>query len=89
MDPGGAALRLHPDALQELRAESFYYDDVSQTVGDHFDEVVTRRLVLREFPFSVVYRASPDRVVIYAFAHSKRRPGYWRSRLSWSPASQP
>lgn len=43
----------------------------------------TRRIVLIKFPYSVVYRASGDLVVIYAFAHAKRRPGYWKGRLGW------
>jgi toxin ParE1/3/4 len=42
----------------------------------------TRRLVLQDFPYSVVYKASPGQVTIYAFAHAKRRPDYWRSRLA-------
>jgi plasmid stabilization system protein ParE len=41
----------------------------------------TRRLVLRRFPFSIVYmvRGSVPRIV--AIAHAKRLPGYWRRRM--------
>jgi toxin ParE1/3/4 len=41
----------------------------------------TRRYLLRRFPFSVVYRVGPDRILIVAVAHGHRRPGYWTSRL--------
>lgn len=41
----------------------------------------TRRYLLRRFPFSVIYRVEPRRVLILAVAHGRRRPGYWRSRL--------
>ena len=41
----------------------------------------TRRLVLRRFPFFVVYLVRPDNVTVVAVAHAKRRPGYWRRRL--------
>lgn len=41
----------------------------------------TRRLVMRRFPFSVVYLDEPDLVIIAAIAHSKRRPGYWKDRV--------
>jgi plasmid stabilization system protein ParE len=41
----------------------------------------TRRYLLRRFPFSVVYRVEPERIVIVAVAHGRRRPGYWKSRL--------
>jgi plasmid stabilization system protein ParE len=41
----------------------------------------SQRLVLQDFPFSVIYRRSPDAVTIIAVAHAKRRPGYWKKRL--------
>lgn len=41
----------------------------------------TRRYVLRKFPYSIVYRETEGRLILYAFAHAKRRPAYWRSRL--------
>ncbi len=40
----------------------------------------TRRVFLKTFPFSVVYRPEPDGIVIFAVAHQARRPGYWLSR---------
>ena len=40
----------------------------------------TRRVFPRGFPFSVVYRIEPDGLVIFAVAHFKRRPTYWRGR---------
>ena len=41
----------------------------------------TRRYLLRRFPFSVVYRVEPTRIVIVAVAHARRRPAYWKARL--------
>jgi plasmid stabilization system protein ParE len=40
----------------------------------------TRRYLLRRFPFSVIYRVEPSRIVIVAVAHGRRRAGYWKSR---------
>lgn len=40
----------------------------------------TRRVFPKGFPFSVVYRIEPDELVIFAVAHFKRRPTYWRGR---------
>jgi len=39
-----------------------------------------RRVLLRRFPYSIVFYENMDEIVIVAFAHSSRRPGYWRSR---------
>ncbi len=41
----------------------------------------TRRCLCNRFPYSVIYRHQDDEVTIYAVAHQKRRPGYWRDRL--------
>ena len=40
----------------------------------------TRRILLRRYPFFVVYRVRGDNVQIVAVAHARRRPGYWRAR---------
>jgi plasmid stabilization system protein ParE len=40
----------------------------------------TRRVFPKGFPFSVVYRIEPAELVIFAVAHFKRRPVYWRHR---------
>lgn len=39
-----------------------------------------RRVLLRRFPYSIVFYERKEEIVIVAFAHSSRRPGYWRSR---------
>lgn len=40
-----------------------------------------RRCLLRRFPYAIIYRVSAEEIVIVAYAHQRRRPGYWRSRL--------
>lgn len=40
--------------------------------------------VLRRFPYSLFYAVETDRIRIVAVVHHKRRPGYWRQRLSTS-----
>jgi len=44
-------------------------------------EFGTRRMVLRRFPFVIVFREALAGVEIIAVAHGRRRPGYWRDRL--------
>ena len=39
----------------------------------------TRRVLLKDFPFSVVYRTAGDGIIIFALAHHSRVPGYWQS----------
>jgi len=40
----------------------------------------TRRVFPKGFPFAVVYRIEAAELVIFAVAHFKRRPTYWRRR---------
>lgn len=41
----------------------------------------TRRCLCNRFPYSIVYRVIDDYVAIFAVAHQKRKPGYWKDRL--------
>ena len=41
-----------------------------------------RRRKIGVYPYRVVYYRRGSEVVIIAYAHEKRRPGYWRSRIS-------
>jgi len=40
----------------------------------------TRRLLLRRFPFILVYILVDREPLIVAFAHQRRAPGYWSAR---------
>jgi toxin ParE1/3/4 len=40
----------------------------------------TRRLLLRRFPYMLVYRIRDSDVVVLAVAHQRKRPGYWVRR---------
>jgi plasmid stabilization system protein ParE len=42
----------------------------------------TQRFLLKRFPFSVVYRLASNRIEVVAIAHGRRKPGYWKRRLS-------
>lgn len=40
-----------------------------------------RRKGLERFPYGIIYLVREDEVVVIAYAHERRRPGYWRERL--------
>jgi plasmid stabilization system protein ParE len=40
-----------------------------------------RRLLLKTFPYQLIYRVVNEDIRVYAVAHLKRKPGYWRKRL--------
>jgi toxin ParE1/3/4 len=42
----------------------------------------TRRFLLRQFPFTLIYREQASAgIQIVAVAHTSRKPGYWKQRL--------
>ena len=40
-----------------------------------------RRIILRRFPYAVLFRGSAG-VEVIAVAHHRRRPGYWMRRIA-------
>lgn len=40
-----------------------------------------RRFLLRQFPYKVLIVNLSDQIVVIAFAHAKRKPGYWLERI--------
>ena len=39
-----------------------------------------RRVLMRRYPYQVIYRLEREKVVVAAVAHGKRKPTYWRHR---------
>jgi plasmid stabilization system protein ParE len=45
------------------------------------DELEVRRCLLSRFPYGVVFTVLSKCVRVIAFAHLKRQPGYWLTRV--------
>ena len=66
-----------------------FLDEVYETIGRIIDypnawprsSRRTRRCLCNRFPYSVIYRHTDTELTIYAVAHQKRKPGYWKKRL--------
>ncbi len=41
-----------------------------------------RKHRVKKFPYSIAYISRDDIILIIAIAHQKRRPSYWKDRLS-------
>lgn len=41
-----------------------------------------RTLPLWRFPYSLIYQQTSEAIIIVAVASQRRRPGYWRARLT-------
>lgn len=45
-----------------------------------------RKKVLPHFPYTLLYSVEPNKIVIVALAHHRRRPNYWLRRLRKKPS---
>ena len=82
-----AAIRWYEQRRPGLGAE--FHDAVVASVGliQEHPEIGAargrgdaRHIVVRRFPFGIVYRIRHDNLYVVAIAHTSRRPGYWKSR---------
>jgi toxin ParE1/3/4 len=62
--------------VEEAAARALAFPDAGSPASKH-----TKRVFVKSFPFSVVYRANDEGIIIFAVAHHSRRPEYWASRL--------
>lgn len=67
-----------------------FYREIERLFGEiaaypgrfrEFDPPV-RRHFSRDFPYAVIFLSKSDYIWVVAVMHMKRRPGYWRERLS-------
>jgi len=51
------------------------YPDAGSPLGSKL-----RTVVIKRFPYSVIYRREEQIIYVVAVAHHRRRPGYWKGR---------
>lgn len=61
--------------VQIAVAFAYTHPEAGAPVADGF-----RRVIVRRFPYSVVYRAQGEHLYIIAVAHQRRYPNYWNDR---------
>lgn len=50
-------------------------------IGAKVPRTAYRQFPMTGHPYYVIYQEEQDRIVVYVFAHARRRPGYWKNRL--------
>jgi plasmid stabilization system protein ParE len=50
--------------------------EIGSNVGYGF-----RRVLIRRFPFSIIYANERHQILVVAIAHQRRGPGYWKERI--------
>jgi toxin ParE1/3/4 len=45
-------------------------------------KTTAQRRQVKRFPYTIFYLNEPEKIFILAVAHTSRRPGYWKTRIS-------
>ncbi|MCD4726551.1 MAG: type II toxin-antitoxin system RelE/ParE family toxin [Pirellulales bacterium] len=71
-----------PDASEAFLAELDVGIESVRTAPELYPQYLhgTRRYLLRRFPYLIVFRVVSEAVQVVAIAHTRRRPGYWKTR---------
>jgi plasmid stabilization system protein ParE len=54
-----------------------HYPESGRPIGNRFRRVLTNR-----FPYALIYIERDEEFFVIAVAHTSRRPGYWKDRLT-------
>ena len=63
-------------AVEQATSRALAFPFAGSDVGSDI-----RRVLLQDFPFSLVYRIEDQGILVVALAPHAKRPGYWRSRM--------
>lgn len=70
------------DAARQARRDIAAMPEAWPTVLGWEREPHLRRKGISGFPYGIIYFVTSEEIVIVAYAHAKRRPGYWEDRLA-------
>ncbi|WP_417288361.1 hypothetical protein [Corynebacterium variabile] len=76
----GIGLRLI-DRAQQARDDISFWPNAAPQFTTADDGTVIRSKAVRGYPYRIVYAVEPDAILILAYAHVRREPGYWIHRL--------
>lgn len=54
------------------------WPDAAPVVTGIAEDIPARRAPVPRFPYTIVYLVVDDIIRVLAFAHERRKPGYWR-----------
>ena len=72
----GLGSEFHAEVVRTLSLIAEYPESGTSAFGD----AALRRVLVKRFPYQVIYRSNERGLLILAFAHLRRRPGFWKGR---------
>ena len=56
------------------------FPSLGRPIGNRMRRVLTNR-----FPYAIIYFEYHDETLVVAIAHTSRRPGFWKNRMTYGP----
>lgn len=70
------------DRARQARKDLDVWPHAAQPFTTVDDGTVIRSKAIRGFPYRIIYAVESDAILILAYAHERREPGYWLHRLN-------
>lgn len=70
------------DRAQQARRDITDWPNAAPPFTTSDDGTVIRSKALAGYPYRILYAVEPEAIVILAYAHEHREPGYWLHRLT-------
>lgn len=70
------------DRARQARKDLDQWPNAAPPFTTADDGAVIRSKAIRGYPYRIVYTVEPDTILILAYAHERREPGYWLHRLN-------
>lgn len=70
------------DRAQQARKDLAHWPNAAPPFTTTDDGTVIRSKAVGGYPYRIVYTVEPDTILILAYAHERREPGYWLHRLN-------
>lgn len=69
------------DRAQQARQDIVDWPDAAPPFTTTDDGAVIRSRAVRGYPYRIIYTVDDGAAVILAYAHERRKPGYWLHRV--------
>lgn len=69
------------DRVEETRKDLDQWPEASRRLDLRDQMVDIRSKQIPGFPLRIIYTVTDSAIIILAYAHSRRRPDYWRDRV--------
>lgn len=67
------------DRAEQARTDLGRWPDATPQFATASDGTVIRSKAIRGYPYRILYTVVTDSILILAYAHERREPGYWLS----------